>query len=77
MTLTVIPGLQDRALVVGRRPALFVAAASAAIPALAYSSMIVEEPLAYPYSTLCLFLILRVLIHPTRSWIVAAAVAPA
>ena len=34
-------------LVVGRRPALFVAAASAAIPAVAYSSMIVEEPFAY------------------------------
>jgi len=75
MTLTAFPAYRLARLVVGRRPALFVAAASAAIPALAYSSMIVEEPLAYPYSTLCLFLILRALISPSRWWIGGAALA--
>jgi hypothetical protein len=77
MTLTVFPAYGLARQFVGRRPALFVAAASAAIPALAYSSMIVEEPLAYPYSTLCLFLILRVLIAPSRWWIGAAVLASA
>jgi hypothetical protein len=75
MTATAFPAYKLARLVVGRRPALFVAAASAAIPALAYSSMIVEEPLAYPYATLSLWLILRVLIRPSRWWIVGAAVA--
>jgi Dolichyl-phosphate-mannose-protein mannosyltransferase len=75
MTLTVFPAYALARLVVGRSPALFVAAASAAIPALAYSSMIVEEPLAYPYSTLCLFLILRVLVAPSRWWFGGAALA--
>ena len=77
MTLTVFPAYALARLVVGRRPALFAAAASGAIPALAYSSLLVEEPLAYFYSTLCLFLILRVLIAPTRSWVIGALVASA
>jgi len=80
MTLTAFPAYGLARMVVGRNAALFVAAASAAIPALAYSAMIVEEPLAYPYATLCLFLILRVLITPTRLWlgatVVACAIAP-
>jgi hypothetical protein len=75
MTLTVFPAYALARQLVAPRPALFVAAASAAIPALAYSSMIVEEPLAYPYSTLCLFLILRVLVAPSRWWIAGAVVA--
>ena len=77
MTLTVFPAYALARMVVGRRPALFVAAASAAIPAMAYSAMIVEEPLAYAYSTLCLFLILRVLIAPSRWWIASAVLASA
>ena len=80
MTLTAFPAYALARLIVGRYAALFVAAASCAIPALAYSSMIVEEPLAYPYSTLCLFLILRTLVRPSRRWIAgtlaAAIVAP-
>jgi hypothetical protein len=77
MTLTVFPAYALARLVVSRGPAFFVAAASGAIPALAYSSLLVEEPLAYLYSTLCLFLILRVLIAPTRRWLIAALVASA
>jgi hypothetical protein len=75
MTLTVFPAYGLARLVVSRRPALFVALASAAIPALAYSSMIVEEPLAYSYSTLALFLILRTLIAPNRWWVIGTVVA--
>jgi hypothetical protein len=80
MTLTAFPAYALARLIVGRYAALFVATASCVIPALAYSSMIVEEPLAYPYSTLCLFLILRTLLRPSRWWtagtIAAAIVAP-
>ena len=75
MSLTVFPAYGIARMFVSRRPALFVALASAAIPALAYSSMMVEEPLAYPYATLCLLLILRVLVNPTRWSIVTATVA--
>ena len=75
MTLTAFPAYGIARMIVGRRASLFVAAASAAIPAVAYSAMIVEEPLAYPYSTLCLFLILRTLITPSRRWIAGAALA--
>src|SRR5438093_910379 len=75
MTATVFPAYGIARLFVGRRPALFVAAASAAIPALAYSSMIVEEPFAYFWSTLALFLILRALITPSPRWIGGAVVA--
>jgi hypothetical protein len=77
MTATVFPAYGIARMVVGRPAALFAAAAAAAIPAFAYSSMIVEEPLAYPYSTLCLYLILRVLVRPTRLSIGAALVASA
>ena len=79
-TATVFPAYGIARLFVGRRPALFVAAASAAIPAVAYSSMIVEEPFAYFWSTLTVYLILRALITPSRWWIggavLAAAIAP-
>ena len=75
MTATVFPAYGIARLMVGRRPALFVAAASAAIPAVAYSSMIVEEPFAYFWSTLALFLILRALITPSRWWIGGAVLA--
>jgi hypothetical protein len=80
MMLTAFPAYALARQLVGRLASLFVAAASCVIPALAYSAMIVEEPLAYPYSTLCLFLIFRTLVRPTRWWIVAtlatAVVAP-
>jgi hypothetical protein len=80
MTAAFFPAYGIARTIVGRWPALFAATAAAAIPALAYSSIMVVEPLAYPYSTLCLFLIVRTLITPTRWWIagtvVACAIAP-
>jgi hypothetical protein len=77
MMLTAFPAYALARMVVGRNAALFVAAASCVIPAMAYSSMIVEEPLAYPYSTLCIFLIARTLLRPGRWWIVGTIVAVA
>lgn len=68
-------------LVVGRWWALFAAAGAAAVPAVAYSAWIVEEPLAYPYAALCFFLIAKALVTRRRSWagaaVLACAVAPA
>jgi hypothetical protein len=75
MTATAFPAYALARLIVGKTASLFVAAASCVIPAMAYSSMIVEEPLAYPYSTLCLFLLLRTLIRPSRWWVVGTGAA--
>jgi hypothetical protein len=80
MTASVFPAYGMARLFVGRNASLFVAAASGAIPAFAYSSLIVQEPVAYAYSTFTLYLILRALIRPSRWWIggaiVASAIAP-
>jgi hypothetical protein len=62
-------------LVVRRVPALFAAAGAATIPALAYSSWIVEETFAYPYTALCFLLIAKALIVRSRGWIAAATAA--
>jgi hypothetical protein len=75
MTATLFPAYALARMVVGPRPALFAGAASAAIPALLYSSMFVPEPLAYPYSTLCLFLIVKALATRSSRWILAAGLA--
>ncbi|MDQ5822003.1 MAG: hypothetical protein M3540_11235 [Actinomycetota bacterium] len=64
-------------MVVSKPWALFAAAAAAAIPALVYSSFLVDEPLAYPYSALCFFLIAKAIAVRTRGWIGAAIVASA
>lgn len=66
----------------GRPAALFAGAAAAAIPSLAYSSYIVEEPLAYPYAALCFLLIAKAFVEFRRGtrrsyrwWMAAAVVA--
>jgi len=75
MTSVVIPTYFLARLVVARRWALFAAAGAGLAPALAYSSWIVEETLAYPYAALCFFLIAKALVVRRRGWIVAAALA--
>jgi hypothetical protein len=75
MTAAVFPAYKLARFVVGRRAALFAAAGTIAIPAFAYTSMIVEEPLAYTYSTFCLYLIAGALIRRTPSWIAGAILA--
>jgi len=75
MTATAFPAYKIARFLVGRRAALFAATGAVVIPALAYSSLILQESLAYPYSTLCLYLILGALVRRTRTWIAAAAVA--
>jgi MFS family permease len=74
MTASVFPAYFLARLIVSRRPALVAAVATGAIPALAYSSFISEDTLAYPYAVLSLFLIAKALVARTRWWIGAAAV---
>ena len=75
MAAVVFPTYFLARMVVGRAPALFAAIAAAAIPSVAYSSWIVEETLAYPYSALCFLLIAKALYVRTRGWIVGALLA--
>src|SRR5436305_1691566 len=57
MTAAAFPAYGLARFVTGKTAALFAAAAAVLIPAVVYTGLIVEEPLAYPYATLCLFLI--------------------
>jgi hypothetical protein len=77
MTATVFPAYALARLVVSRWYALAAAGGATAVPALAYSTIIVEEPLAYPMSTLTLWLIARALVGPTWMRVAVAAVASA
>jgi len=65
MTAAVFPAYGIARLVVPRWWALAAAATSIAIPAMAYSPIFVREPLAYPLSTISLWLIARLLVRPT------------
>jgi hypothetical protein len=73
MTATVFPAFALARMVVPYWYAVGVAAAAVAVPALAYSPILVEEPLAYPLSTLSLWLIARVLVRPTWGRVALAA----
>jgi len=77
MTATIFPAYALARLVVTKWYALAAAAAAAAVPALAYSPVLVEEPLAYPLSTLCLWLIARAYVEPTWMRIGTAVVVSA
>ena len=72
MTATVFPAYGLARMVVPKWYALAAAGAAVAVPALAYSPFLVEEPLAYPLSTLALWLIARSLERPTWGRIAAA-----
>ena len=76
MTAVVFPTYFLARTIVGKPAALFAATAAAAVPALAYSQVISEEALAYPYAApLCFFLIVKAIVAQTRWWIAGAVVA--
>jgi len=75
MTSVVFPTYFLARLIVTRKWALFAAAGAGVTPALAYSSWIVEETLAYPYTALCFYLIAKALVTKRRWWILGAAAA--
>ena len=73
MTSVVFPAYLLARMLVSRRWALFAAAGAAMIPALAYSSMLLLEPLAYPWAALCFYLLAKALVTRRPAWIAAAA----
>ena len=75
MTSVIFPTYALGRQLVSPRWALFAAVGAATIPALAYSSLILEEPFAYPWAALCFFLLVKALATRASSWIAAAAVA--
>jgi hypothetical protein len=74
MAATAFPTYGLARMVVGRWPAIFAAAGAVAIPAFMYSSLLLEEPLAYFVSTLALYLLAKALATRGRWWIAGAAV---
>jgi hypothetical protein len=77
MSLAFFPAYGLARLVVSRPAAVLVAVATVSIPAFVYTALIVEEPVAYFWSTLSLYLIVRSLVTRTRrdvSFAIAAAV---
>src|SRR3954454_14679386 len=75
MTAVVFPIYLLARTLVSRRWALFAAAGAAMIPALAYSSMLLVEPLAYPWAALCFYLLARAFATRRPAWMVAAVAA--
>ncbi len=72
MTASIFPTYGLARMVVSKRAALFAAAAAGAAPALAYSPMLLDEPLAYPYAAFAFFVIAKALATRNRWWIAGA-----
>jgi hypothetical protein len=66
MALAIFPAYGIARYVVSRPWAIFAAVATIVAPALSYAPILVEEPFAYPTSTLALYLIVRAVARP--SW---------
>ena len=75
MTAVVFPTYFLARTIVGKPASLFAATAAGAVPALAYSQVISEEALAYPYAALCFFLIAKAIVERTRWWVAGAVLA--
>jgi hypothetical protein len=75
MAAVVFPTYGLARMLVSKRWAMFAAAAATLIPALAYSSMLMIEPVAYPWATLCFYLLAQAFVTRRAAWITAAAVA--
>jgi hypothetical protein len=73
MTLSIVPTYLLARTIASPRAALFAAAGTASVPALAYAPMILEEPLSYPYAALAFLLMATALARRTVWWIAAAA----
>jgi hypothetical protein len=73
MTAVVFPAYLLARLFVSPRWALFACVGAAVIPALAYSEMLLVEPLAYPTAALCFWLLAKALITRRFRWIAGAA----
>jgi hypothetical protein len=77
MSSTIFPTYFLARMIVSRGWALFAAVATVAAPALGYATFLLEEPAAYFWSALCLFLIAKALAVRTRWWLIGAGAASA
>jgi hypothetical protein len=75
MTSVVFPTYLLARMLVSTRWALFAAAGAAMVPALAYSSMLIVESLAYTWAALCFYLLAKALATRHAGWVAAAAAA--
>ncbi len=75
MTAALFPAYGIARTVVSPRWAIAAAVGAIAAPALSYSPILVEEPLAYLASTVALWLILRATLRPTRRSVAGALIA--
>lgn len=74
MTSALFPAYGLARMLVPRWPALFAGVATAAVPMLAYSRLIVTEVLAYPFAALCFFVAAKALATWSRYWLAALLV---
>jgi hypothetical protein len=74
MPLAIIPAYLLARLYTDRVPAFAAAVASVAIPGMFYSSLLMQEAVAYPYATLVLYVVARGIARSSRPWLVAAFV---
>ena len=72
MTAAIFPTYALARMLVSKSAALVTATLTVSIPAFAYSSLLLQEPLAYGWATLALWLATRALVTPTRGWLAAA-----
>lgn len=76
MTATVFPVYALARLLVGRTPAVLAAAGAVAAPALVYTSFLMQEPVAYFWAALTLWLVVRAFVVATpRAYTVAGVAA--
>ena len=75
MTASLFPAYGFARMFLPRPAALFAGVGTAAVPALAYTGLIVPESLAYFWSTLALYLLARALMQPARMSLALAAAA--
>ena len=75
MTSAMFPTYFLARMILSKGWSLFAAVGAVAGPALAYSPFLVEEPAAYPWSALSLFLIAKALGVRSRAWVLGAAAA--
>ena len=74
MCSAAVPAYLLARLLVRPRLALLAAIAAVAIPGMAYSSLLMQEALAYPYATLVFYVLTSALVSGKRAWLGAAVV---
>jgi hypothetical protein len=73
MSAAALPAYALARMLTARGPALFAGVATVTIPAFMYTGLLIQEPLAYFWSTLALYLIVRSLVRRRRADFVLAA----